>query len=706
MSEYAKGGDFRETISLFREMWGSLRAEPDSRTFSCVLKCLGLTGGVREGEAVHGCVTKLGFSRCNALVDNALVGFYSKCGRIGSALDVFEEMLHKDVVSWNSVISGCVSNGIPRKGIELFVDMWVSGTVMDVVTLVSILPACTEMGLLTLGEAIHGYSVKAGYKEEMALSNAVIDMYLKCGNLEGSTRIFERMGEKGVVTWTTMISGYTRNGWFEEAIALFGKMESEGVKPDLHAITSVLHACSCNVSLDQGKYVHEFVTRNGLENNLYVANALMDMYAKCGDMEAARLVFDRMDRKDIISWNTMIGGYSRNCLPNEALNLFSEMQSHTRPNSVTMASVLPASASLSSLEKGREMHGHILRAGYSLDGHVGNALVDMYAKCGALSIARLLFDRIPRKDLISWTVMITGYGMHGRGGDAIGVFKEMRGGGVKPDSVSFIAILYSCSHSGLVDEGWRFFNIMKNEYKIAPTLEHYACMVDLLGRAGHLTKAYSFIESMPIEPDSTIWGALLCGCRLHRDVKLAERVAERVFELEPENTGYYVLLANLYAEVEKWEAVKKLREKMGGYRLRKKPGCSWIEMRNKVHIFVSGDKSHPQRKKIEHFLVDVRKRMKAEGYSPRKKYALIHGEDSMKEEALCGHSEKLAMAFAILNSPKGKKPIRVAKNLRVCGDCHEVAKYLSRMVGREIILRDSNRFHHFEEGRCSCRGYW
>ena len=703
MSEYAKAGDFKESLSLFTRMWG-LGIKPDSRTFSCIFKCFWALGRVKEGEVVHGYLTKLGLDACTA-VGNALIAFYSKCGRIESAAQLFDEMLDRDVISWNSIISGCVSNGLSLKGIELFVKMWFSGMNLDLATLVSVVPACADMVFIKMGQTLHGYSIKVYSNKEITLVNSLIDMYSKCGNLDSAKIIFEGMSERSIVTWTSMISAYTRNGCFQEAVELFKMMESEGIKPDLYAITSVLRACACSGFLDQGKHVHDFVARNGLESNLFVANALMDMYAKCGNMDAARVVFDRTTRKDIVSWNTMIGGYSKNCLPNEALNLFNEMQSYLRPNSVTLACVLPAAASLSSLEKGREMHGRILRAENLLDGHVINALVDMYAKCGALLLARRLFDQITEKDLISWTVMIAGYGMHGHGGEAINAFKQMRGEGIEPDGVSFISILYSCSHSGLVDEGWRFFNIMKHEYKIEPTLEHYACMVDLLSRAGRLTKAYKFITSMPIKPDSSIWGSLLCGCRIHRDVKLAERVAEHVFELEPENTGYYVLLANLYAEVEKWEAMNKIREKIGGRGLPKNPGCSWIEIKGRVHVFAVGNKSHPQSEKIELFLEDIRKRMKEEGYVPRKKFALMDDNDTMNEDILCGHSEQQAIAFGILNLPKGK-PIRVAKNLGICGDCHMVAKFISKMASREIMLRDSNRFHRFEEGRCSCRSYW
>ncbi|KAL6660825.1 hypothetical protein ACP70R_000209 [Stipagrostis hirtigluma subsp. patula] len=402
-------------------------------------------------------------------------------------------------------------------------------------------------------------------------------------------------------------------------------------------------------SLKDGKSVHGYTIRNGMEKVLPVDNALMEMYARCGNMEEARLIFDCVINKDVISWNTLRGGYSRNNLANESFSFFSDMLLQFRPNAVTMTCILPAVASISSLERGREIHAYALRRGYLEDNYVPNALVDMYVKCGALPVARRLFDQVTKKNLISWTIMIAGYGMHGRGRDAITLFDQMRG-------------------------------------------------------SGNLKEAYEFIEPMPIEPDSSIWVSLLHGCRIYRGVKLAEKVAERVFKLEPENTGYYVLLANIYAEAERWEAVRKLKRNIGDRGLRENTGCSWIEVRGKVHVFVADNRNHPQANRIVEFLDDVARRMRDEGQDPKKRYALMGANDAVRDEALCGHSSKLAIAFGVLNLSEGR-PIRVTKNSRICSHCHEASKFISKMCNREIILRDSNRFHHFEEGRCSCRGY-
>ncbi|EXB84044.1 hypothetical protein L484_005808 [Morus notabilis] len=702
INEYAKIRNFRESVSLFKKMQ-ELGIQANSHTLSCVLKCFGALGNLKEGERIHAYLYKLGFG-CYNTVLNSLVAFYFKSGRVESAQKVFDELTDRDVISWNSMISGYSSNGLGEKGVGIFGKMLSLGVNVDLATIVNALVACANIGTHLLGRAVHAYAIKACFDGEIMFRNTLLDMYSKCGELDAAVQVFEKTGERSVVSWTSMIAGYAREGRSNEAIRLFYEMERNGVSPDIFTITSILHACACSGSLEDGKDVHNYIRESGMESNLFVCNALMDMYSKCGSMDDANLVFSRMPAKDIISWNTMIGGYSKNRLPNEALKLFAEMQGKSKADSITAACILPACASLAALAKGREIHGHVLRNGYFQDRHVANALVDMYVKCGLLALAQVLFDMIPVKDLISWTVMIAGYGMHGFGREAIAAFDEMRHAGIEPDEVSFISILYACSHSGL-DEGWSFFNVMRNEYSIEPMLEHYACMVDLLSRTGNLSKAYRFIRKMPIEPDATIWGALLCGCRTYHDVKLAERVAEHVFELEPDNTGYYVLLANIYAEAEKWEEVRKLREKIGRRGLKKNPGCSWIEIKGKVNIFVAGDDSQPLAKKIESLLKRLRAKMKEEGFYPNMKYALINADEMEKEVALCGHSEKLAMAFGMLSLPPGKT-IRVTKNLRVCGDCHETAKFISKMSSREIVLRDSNRFHHFKDGHCSCRGFW
>ncbi|CAN1166223.1 Pentatricopeptide repeat-containing protein DOT4, chloroplastic [Linum perenne] len=721
ISQFCEVGNLEKAMGWLRM---SEKADISSNTYCALLQLCAELKNLRYGKEVHSTIlscdipvdgllgTRLVFMyvSCGELREGRLVFddvANEKAGRVESARKVFDKLSHRDVISWNSMMSGYAENGESKEALEIFRMMVSSGFDIDLASAVIVLSACGSSSHLSLGKMVHALGIKLLFNRETKFSNVLLDMYSKCGDLNAASIVFENTDERCVVSWTAMIQAYARAGVHDKAIQLFEEMKMVGkTRPDIFTLSMVLHACACSGSLESGKSVHNYIIEHGLESNLFVCNSLMDMYSKCGSMEDASLLFSQMQVKDIIAWNTIIGGYSKNDLPHEAICQFATMaQGDLGPDGITMSCVLPACASLAALETGREIHSHILRKGYLSDRHVANALVDMYVKCGALVLAKRIFDTIPSKDLVSWTVMIAGYGMHGLGKEAIEAFQQMRQEGIEPDQVSFVSVLYACSHSGLVNEGWRFFNIMQRECNIEPNLEHYACIVNLLSRSGKLQMAYKFIKAMPIKPDATIWGSLLCGCRIHHDVKLAEEVSEHVFELEPENTGYYVLLSNIYAEAEKWEEVRKMREKIGRRGLKKHPGCSWIDVNGRVHVFVAADSSHPETGTIEAFLKEVRYKMMEEGYSPKLRYALRNGDDVEKEMALCGHSEKLAMAYGILSLPPGKT-VRVFKNLRVCRDCHEMAKFMSKSHGKEIILRDSNFFHHFKDGSCSCRGFW
>ncbi|KAK7318822.1 hypothetical protein RJT34_03529 [Clitoria ternatea] len=703
MTKYSQIGNFMESVSLYEKMQ-KLGIKGNSFTFTCILKCFAVLGKVRESEKVHTDIMKLGFGSYTDVI-SALIAAYFKFGQVESALDLFDELPDRSVITWNSMINGCVMNGFSRNGLEFFIQMLNLGVGVDSFTLTPVVVACANIGNLSLGRATHGYAVKTGLSGGLFFDNTLLDMYSKCGNLNSATQVFEKMGETNIVSWTSIMTAYVRGGLYEEAITLFDEMQSKGYSPDTYVMTSVINACAYSDSLDKGRDVHNYIKKNNMELDLPVSNALMNMYAKCGSMEEASSVFSQIPVKDIVSWNTIIGGYSQNLLPSEALKLFVDMQKQFKPNDITMVCILPACAGLAALEKGREIHGYIIRAGHFSDKYVACALVDMYVKCGLLVLAQLLFDMTPEKDLILWTCMVAGYGMHGFGKEAVSMFEKMRNAGVEPRESSFTCILYACSHSGLVEEGWEFFNSMRNEFYIEPKLEHYGCMVDLLARTGNLSDAYSFIESMPIEPNARLWGSLLSGCRIHHDVELAEKVAEHIFELEPESTRYYVLLSNIYAEAEKLGELKKLQRRIRKWGVQKDQGCSWIEVEGKFNIFIAGATSHPQAKRIDSLLRKLNMKRKSEGYDSKMKYALINTDDMKQEALLCGHSEQLAMAFGILNLRPGRI-VRVTKNLRICGDCHEMGKFISKITEREIVLRDSIRFHHFKDGSCSCRGFW
>nr|WDD38948.1 DOT4 protein [Fagopyrum tataricum] len=559
INEYSIVGDFEEGVRLYYRM-RELGIEPNSYTFSCVYKCFSGLRYLEEGEKAHACLLKMGF-RDNTVVVNSMIAFYFRCERVGSARKVFVELTDRDVISWNSMISGYASNGFPWKGLIHFKQMLFAGFAANLATMICVLAACADVGALMLAKSLHAYAIKGCFNRDLMIGNTLIDMYSKCGCLNSAAQIFKNMAEKSVVSWTAMVAAYARVGLSDDAIRLFHEMEDEGIKPDTFAVTNVLHACTLTGSLTNGRNFNNYVRKNNLESNLSVCNALMDMYAKCGSMEEAQLVFDDSPTRDIVSWNTMIGGYSKNNSPDKALDLFLKMQHEVLPDNITMACILSALSSLSAFEQGREVHAYVLRIGYLSDTYVANALIDMYVKCGAISLARLVFNAVECKDLISWTTLIAGYAIHGLGRKVIKTFNEMKNARIEPDEVSFTVILRACSHSGLVDEGLRLFEIMRNHYKMEINMDHCICIVDLLGRGGKLSEGYEFIKQMPMEPDSRVWISLLNGCKMHDDVKLAEKVAEHLLEVEPDNPEHYVLLASIYAEAQKRIQVKKLTEK-------------------------------------------------------------------------------------------------------------------------------------------------
>eukprot|EP01018_Ginkgo_biloba_P020216 Gb_20456 [translate_table: standard] len=530
----------------------------------------------------------------------------------------------------------------------------------DSLTYASLLQGCANKKALQEGKSVHIHMTESGFKPDVFLGNTLVSMYVKCGSLVDARRVLDEMPERNVVSWTALIAAYARHGYSEKALTVFNQMQRTGIQPNQFTFASVLPACANLEALEHGKQIHEDIVRSGFQYNVFVGSALVDMYIKC---------------------------------------------QRVKPVSDTFASVLPACANLAALKHGQKIHDNIIKSGFESDVFVGNALIDMYAKCGIIEDAHRVFDKMLRRDVVSWNAMVVGYAMHGCGNKALQLFEEMRYSDTNPDHVTFVGVLSACRHTGQVDAGWQYFDFMSSHYYITPAMEHYCCMVDLLGRAGLLLEAQDFIDKMPIEPDAAVWGSLLGACRIHTNIELGEKVAGRLFELDPKNAASYVVLSNIYAAAGRWEDIEKLQKMMKDRSIKKKPGCSWIEVNNKVHTFLLGDRSHPQSQKIYAELEALSEQMKESGYVPNTAFVLYDVGEEQKEHVLCHHSEKLAIAFGLINTPPGT-PIRIVKNLRVCGDCHTATKFISKIVSREIVVRDANRFHHFEDGHCSCKDYW
>lgn len=700
---YAKFSSLDDAVSfLIRMRYDDVA--PVVYNYTYLLKVCGDVGEIRRGKEIHGQLIVNGFS-LDLFAMTGVVNMYAKCGQIEEAYKMFDRMPERDLVSWNTIVAGFAQNGFAELALDLVTRMHEEGRRGDFITIVSILPAVANVGSLRIGKAVHGYAMRAGFDSIVNVSTALVDMYAKCGRVETARLVFDGMKSRNVVSWNSMIAAYVEGGNPEEAMRIFQKMLDQGVEPTNVTIMEALHACADLGDLKRGIFVHKLLDQLKLGTDVSMTNSLISMYSKCKKVDIAADIFSKLQGKTLVSWNAMILGYAQNGRVNEALNYFCKMRSkNIKPDSFAMVSVIPALAELSVIRHAKWIHALVIRSCFEKNVFVMTALIDMYAKCGAVGTARALFDMMNERHVTTWNVMIDGYGTHGLGKAAVELFNKMLEGPTKPNDITFLCAISACSHSGLVEEGIHYFTSMKKDYGIQPVMDHYGAMVDLLGRAGRLNEAWDFIQKMPIEPGITVFGAMLGACKIHKNVELGEKAANRLFELDPDEGGYHVLLANIYAAASMWDKLAKVRTIMEKKGLQKTPGCSLVELKNEVHSFYSGSTKHPQSKRIYTFLETLIDEIKAAGYVPDTNS--IHDvEDYVQENLLSSHSEKLAIAFGLLNSSQGST-IHIRKNLRVCGDCHNATKYISLVTGREIIVSDMHRFHCFKNGVCSCGDYW
>ncbi|XP_062078946.1 pentatricopeptide repeat-containing protein At4g21065-like [Humulus lupulus] len=549
--------------------------------------------------------------------------------------------------------------------------------------------------------------------------------------------IFERVEKPEIYLWNSCLKALAEGDCPNDAVLLFYQLRKFGVFPDSFTLSFVLKACLRLLDVGNGRIVHGYVEKLGLSSNLFLQNTIVHLYASCGEMADAWLLFDKMSDRDVVTWNIMItqlikrddiegacGLFSQmpernlrswtlmiaGCVqcgkPKEAIRLFLELEkAGLKPNEVTVVAVLSACADLGDLHLGRRIHEYSTRSGFGRNVRVSNTLIDMFIKCGCLEEAQGVFNEMKERTVVSWSAMIQGLAMHGKAEEALKLFSKMIRVGVKPNWVTFLGLLHACSHMGLVEEGRKFFTSMTRDYGIVPKIEHYGSLVDLLSRAGLLQEAHEFIKNMPIKPNGVVWGALLGGCKVHKNIELAEEAIKHLSELDPLNDGYYVVLSNIYAEAERWEDAARVRKLMRDRGVKKTPGASSITVDGTVHEFVAGDESHPQATKIFETWDRLVEKMKLMGYVPNTSVVLLDIEEAEKERFLYRHSEKLAVVFGLISTP-ARTPIRIMKNLRVCEDCHEAFKLISTIGNREIVVRDRNRFHCFKDGSCSCRDYW
>ncbi|XP_019425780.1 PREDICTED: pentatricopeptide repeat-containing protein At1g14470 [Lupinus angustifolius] len=691
---YSQSQTQSEVVSVFKDMQYN-DIKPDASLYPILIKCAGKACGM----LFHSHVLKLGYVP-DHYVRNAIMGMYAKYGPVHLARKLFDEMCDRNVADWNVIISGYWKWGSEEEANKIFHMMGKS-----------------QRNVITWTTMVTGYA--------------------KSRNLKTARMYFDNMPERSVVSWNAMLSGYAQSGEPQETIRLFNHMLNSGNEPD--QTTWVIVISSCSSLADDDPSVVDSILRElekvNFQSNYFVKTALLDLQAKCGNLEAARKIFDqlgvcknsvtwnamisayaragdfsvardlfnKMPERNTVSWNSMISGYAQNGESLMAIKLFKEMISSSKdskPNEVTMVSVFSACGHLGALDLGNwavstlnENHIKLSISGY-------NSLIFMYSRCGSIEDATIIFQEMETRDLVSYNTLISGLAAHGHGKEGIKLMSKMKEDGIEPDRITYIGVLTACSHAGLLEEGQKVFQSIE-----VPDVDHYACMIDMLGRAGKLEEAMKLIRSMPMEPHEGIYGSLLNAACIHKRVELGELAAAKLFKVEPHNSGNYVLLSNIYASAGRWKDVDKVWDTMRKQEVQKTTAWSWVEHKGEIHKFVVGDRSHERSDDIYKLLANVKVKLRREGYVVDKSCVRRDVEEEEKEEMVGIHSEKLAICFALLVSDIGSV-IRVGKNLRICPDCHASIKMISKLERRKIIVRDNNRFHCFSDGLCSCKDYW
>ncbi|KAK1694914.1 hypothetical protein QYE76_011611 [Lolium multiflorum] len=603
------------------EYRGTHSRPPDTDTspwlrLAAPLQSCGRAGDLRLGRRLHARLVLSGAAAASAFLTNHLITMYSHCADVTSALRLFHAMPRPNLVSWTTLISGLAQNSMHADALAAFASMRRAGLAPTQFALSSAARAAAALAAPRPGAQLHCIGVRLGFDSELFVASNLADMYSKSGLLAEACRVFDPMPHKDAVAWTAMIDGYAKNGSLEEAARSFRDMKREGlVRADQHVFCSVLSASGWLKDGWLGRTIHCSVMKAGFDREAAVRNALTDMYAKAADMEdAARVLKVDPEGWTVVSATSLIDGYIETDRVEDALRTFIELRRQgVEPNEFTFSSMIKGCAMQALLEQGAQLHAQVIKTSIISDSFVGSTLLDMYA----------------------------------------------------------------CSHAGLVDQGLKYFNSMKDAHGIEPKEEHYSCIIDMYGRAGRLDEAEKFIHEMPVKPNAYGWCSLLGACRMRGNKELGEVAAQNIMELEPDNTGVHVSLSGIYASLGQWEDVKAIRKLMRDSRIKKLPGFSWVDANNKTHVFASEDWSHPQQEKIYKKLEELYERIKEEGYVPDTRFLPCNLEDAAKERILRYHSERIAVAFALISMP-ATKPIIVKKNLRICVDCHSALKFIAK----------------------------
>ncbi|XP_020267000.1 pentatricopeptide repeat-containing protein At3g24000, mitochondrial-like [Asparagus officinalis] len=722
MSSYTSHDRYDESFELLLKMINVARLKPNEATYVIIIGACSRSGEIEVGRMVHARMIK------ERMVDdvrlrNSLITLYSKCGALREAREVFDKANFMNVVSWNAMIGGYEQNGEFEQALCLFRRL--NGEIVVVkpnrITYLSVLSAVSSVSNLKFGREVHSQVIRSGLDSFTSIGNSLITMYGKVRDVGKGRRVFDRLPVKDVISWNSMLAGYAQNEQCESCIKLFREMSLMRNKLDDHTITIVLSAISSELSSCKlGREIHGYILRRSVWKviNISVYNAILSTYAKSNRLKDAEKIFGQMGERDSYSWNAMMDGYSVNGCYTEAIELFIYLLDQGLGfDHLTLSILLTVCGRLVSIELGKQIHSFTLKQQSSLCNSrtsllsINNALISMYSKCGSMADADRIFRRMKNTDVFTWTAMITGYAHQGMAIESLHLFQKMRNNGIRPNSVTMLGLLTACAHSGLVEEGAHYFGLMSKENYGESSVEHYACMVDLFGRSGQFERAEAMIAAgiskLGLNQGSSLplWRVLLGACHAHKQLETGKRAAAKVLEIEPEDETTHVLLSNLYASFGLWREAVEIRKKMREKGLKKEAGCSWVEIARKKRVFVAGDVHHRNREEIYEKLGELNGRCKETGYVPMIELVLHDVDEVQKEEILSWHSEKLAVSFAVLKAGNARV-VRVIKNLRVCGDCHNWMKFVSKIEDREIVLRDSRRFHTFKDGKCSCGDYW
>ncbi|CBI38188.3 unnamed protein product, partial [Vitis vinifera] len=735
--QFSRRGFSVQSAKLTQEFVGHVSpSEFNSHAYANALQDCIQKDEPSRGKGLHCEILKRG-GCLDLFAWNILLNMYVKSDFLCDASKLFDEMPERNTISFVTLIQGYAESVRFLEAIELFVRLHREGHELNPFVFTTILKLLVSTDCGELGWGIHACIFKLGHESNAFVGTALIDAYSVCGRVDVAREVFDGILYKDMVSWTGMVTCFAENDCFKEALKLFSQMRMVGFKPNNFTFASVFKACLGLEAFDVGKSVHGCALKSRYELDLYVGVALLDLYTKSGDIDDARRAFEEIPKKDVIPWSFMIARYAQSDQSKEAVEMFFQMrQALVLPNQFTFASVLQACATMEGLNLGNQIHCHVIKIGLHSDVFVSNALMDVYAKCGRMENSMELFAESPHRNDVTWNTVIVGHVQLGDGEKALRLFLNMleyrvqatevtyssalracaslaalepglqiHSLTVKPDKLTFVGVLSACANAGLLDQGQAYFTSMIQDHGIEPCIEHYTCMVWLLGRGGHLDKAVKLIDEIPFQPSVMVWRALLGACVIHNDIELGRISAQRVLEMEPQDKATHVLLSNMYATAKRWDNVASVRKNMKRKGVKKEPGLSWIESQGTVHSFTVGDTSHPEVRVINGMLEWLHMKTKKAGYIPNYNVVLLDVEDEEKERLLWVHSERLALSFGIIRTPSGS-PIRIMKNLRICVDCHAAIKCISKVVQREIVVRDINRFHHFQEGLCSCGDYW